>query len=218
MMFYFNPFLYLMDHVFGFSGLQATLVDVIPGIVMLICVPFLGRYVKIKGMKRSSIISSFPAAMGFLSLYFVQNFWQVLLSYIIIIVGSQIGGLIQRPMLGAIIDEDEQSTDVRKAGLFTGLNALITIPISGVQAAIFTSLIGLFGFKSGATEQSANALQGIRVGAGMIPFVFVLMGVIPMLFSPITLEKERELSEFSNQRYRLATDFNVKTAGELDSI
>jgi GPH family glycoside/pentoside/hexuronide:cation symporter len=202
MMFYFTPFLYLMDHVFHYSGLQATLVDVIPGIVMLICVPFLGQIVKARGMKRSAIISSFPAALGFVSLYFVQNFWQVLLSYIVIIVGSQIGGLIQRPMLGAIIDEDEQQTDVRKAGLFTGLNALITIPISGIQAAIFTSLIGFYGFESGATEQGARALQGIRVGAGVIPFFFVLLGIIPMLFSPITLEKERELSEFSDQRHR----------------
>jgi GPH family glycoside/pentoside/hexuronide:cation symporter len=206
MMFYFTPFLYLMDHVFGFSGLQATLVDVIPGIVMLICVPFLGKYVKAKGMKRSTIISSFPAALGFLSLYFVQNFWQVLLSYIVIILGSQIGGLIQRPMLGAIIDEDEQSSDIRKAGLFTGLNALITIPISGIQAAIFTSLIGFYGFESGAVVQGARALEGIRVGAGVIPFFFVLLGIIPMLFSPITLEKERELSEFSGQRHRLDTE------------
>ncbi len=123
MMFYFTPFLYLMDHVFQYSGGQATVVDVVPGIIMLILVPFLGQFVKATGMRKSVIISSFPAALGFLSLYFVQNFWQVLLGYIVIIAGSQIGGLIQRPMLGAIIDEDEQNTDVRKAGLFTGLNA-----------------------------------------------------------------------------------------------
>lgn len=63
MMFYFTPFLYLMDHVFQYSGGQATLVDVIPGVVMLILVPFLGRFVKAKGMRKSVIISSFPAAL-----------------------------------------------------------------------------------------------------------------------------------------------------------
>ncbi len=215
MMFYFTPFLYLMDHVFQYSGLQATVVDVIPGIVMLILVPFLGSYVKSKGMKKSTIISSFPAALGFLSLLYVQEFWQVLLSYIVIIAGSQIGGLIQRPMLGAIIDEDEQITDVRKAGLFTGLNALITIPISGIQAAIFTTLIGYFGFVSGAVEQSASALQGIRVGAGVIPFFFVLLGIIPMMFSPITLEKEKDLSEFSDQRHRMDHELDVDNAASL---
>ncbi len=64
-------------------------------------------------------------------------------------------------------------------------------------------LIGYFGFVSGAAEQSASALQGIRVGAGVIPFFFILLGIIPMYFSPITQAKEKELSEFSDQRHRM---------------
>ena len=126
-----------------------------------------------------------------------------MLAYWVVIVGSQFGNLSQRPMLGAIIDEDEQKTDVRKAGLFTGLNALITIPVSGIQAAIFTTLISRYGFVSGAAEQSARALQGIRIGAGVIPFFFVLLGILPMLFSPIDRAKEKELSDFSEQRHRV---------------
>jgi GPH family glycoside/pentoside/hexuronide:cation symporter len=202
-MFYFTPFLYLMDHVFRFSGVQATAIDVSSGLVMFLFVPFLGRWVKKVGLRKSIILGSFPAALGFLSLYFVQGFWGALLGYWVIIVGSQIGNLANGPMMGAIIDEDEQQTDIRKAGLFTGLNALITIPVSGIQAAIFTTLISRFGFVSGAAEQSASALQGIRIGAGVIPFVFVLLGVLPILFSPITLDKEQELSEFSEQRHRM---------------
>ena len=206
MMFYFTPFLYLMDHVFNFSGLEATLVDVIPGLVMFAFAPFLGRYVKARGVKHAGIISSIPQALGFLSLTFVRGFWQVMIGYIIVVVSAQVGGLMGRPMLGAIIDEDEQNTGVRKAGLFTGLNALITIPVSGIQAAIFTSLIGWYGFASGAAEQSARALQGIRVGAGIVPCVFVLLGIVPLLFSNITLEREKELSAFSEQQRRVTAE------------
>jgi GPH family glycoside/pentoside/hexuronide:cation symporter len=205
-LFIFTPFLYLMDHVFRFSGIQATLVDVLSGLVMFVFVPFLGRFIKAQGMRKSAIVAAFPTALGFLSLFFVHNFWQVLLSYCVIVAASQIGGLIQSPMLGAIIDEDEQKTDVRKAGLYTGLNALITIPISGIQAAIFTSLIGAYGFVSGAVEQSAHALDGIRVGAGVVPFFFVLLGILPMLFSPISLDKEHELSAFSEVRHRMVDE------------
>jgi GPH family glycoside/pentoside/hexuronide:cation symporter len=207
--FYFTPFLYLMDHVFNFSGIQATLADVLPGLVMFVFVPFLGRWVKAQGMKRAAVLSSIPAALGFLSLYFVRNFWQVVVGYCIIIVGSQVGGLIGQPMLGAIIDQDEKKTGVRKAGLFTGLNALITIPISGIQAAVFTSLIGAYGFASGSADQSLRALQGIRIGAGLLPVLFVLLGIIPMLFSPIDLQKERELSDFAEQRHRVVEDSPV---------
>jgi hypothetical protein len=49
-------------------------------------------------------------------------------------------------------------------------------------------------------------MQGIRIGAGVIPFVFILIGTLPILFSPITLEKERELSVFSEQRHRLSEE------------
>ena len=202
--FYFTPFLYLMDHVFDFTGTLATLVDVIPGLVMFAFVPLLGRFVKAQGMRRAAILGALPAALGFLSLYFVRSFWQVLVGYCVVIVGSQIGGLMASPMLGAIIDEDEQKTDVRKAGLFTGLNALLTIPISGVQAAVFTALIGFYGFQSGATEQTARALEGIRVGAAIVPCGFVLLGILPMLFSPITRLRESELSAFSESRHRIA--------------
>jgi glycoside/pentoside/hexuronide:cation symporter, GPH family len=200
MIFYFTPFLYLMDHVFRFSGTTATLVDVIPGLALFAVVPFLGRFVKSKGMRKAAIVWAIPTALGFLSLYFARDFWQVLLGYCVLIVSAQVGVLIISPMLGAIIDEDEQRTGLRKAGLFTGLNALLTIPNSGIQAAIFTSLIGEFGFTSGAAEQSARALEGIRVGAGIVPFAFVLLSAIPMLFSPISLARERELSSFSELR------------------
>jgi len=203
--FYFTPFLYLMDHVFNFSGGQATTIDVSSGLVMFAFVPFLGRWVKKVGLKKSIILSSFPAALGFLSLYFVQGFWGAMLGYWVIISASQVASLAVGPMLGAIIDEDEKMTDVRKAGLFTGLNALLTIPVSGIQAAVFTSLIAYFGFVSGAAEQSASALQGIRIGAGVIPFFFILLGIVPMLFSPIDLSKEKELSDFSEQRHRADT-------------
>jgi Na+/melibiose symporter-like transporter len=92
------------------------------------------------------------------------------------------------------------------------LNALLTIPVSGIQAAIFTSLISYFGFVSGSADQNASALQGIRIGAGVIPFIFILLGILPMLFSPIDREKERQLSEFSEQRHRVDASDEIATA------
>lgn len=205
-MFYFTPFLFLMDHVFKYSGGQATIIDVSSGVVMLALVPIMGIWVKKVGVKKAIIVGTLPTAIGYLGLYFTQSFWQVMLAYWVIIVGSQFGNLSLNPMLGAVIDEDEQNTGVRKAGLFTGLNALITIPISGIHTAVFTSLIAFYGFESGAAEQSARALEGIRIGAGLIPMLFVLLGVVPILFSPINLAREKELSAFSEQRHRVNTN------------
>ena len=137
------------------------------------------------------VISSFP-------MLFAQPSWNEW----VIIVGSQFSNLSQRPMLGTIIDQDEQQTDMRKAGSFTELNALLTIPVSGIQAAIFTTLISRYGFVSGDTVQSSRALTGIRIGAGAIPFFFVLLGIIPIFFSPIDRVKEKELPTFAELLHR----------------
>ena len=94
--------------------------------------------------------------------------------------------------------------------MYTGLNALLTIPVSGIQASIFMSVITAFGFVSGQAEQSASALQGIRIGTGLIPFVFTLFGVVPLLFFPINKAREQELSAFS-----VAARRNPHTEGAL---
>ena len=203
---YFTPFLYLMDYVLKVSGLQATLADIIPGIMLFLTVPFIGRYIKKIGYKKSIILASLPAAAGYLALYFVQNLLQAILAYIVMYVFTSAVDVAHAPLFGAIIDEDEQRTGVRKAGLYNGLNALLTIPVAGIQTAIFMAVISGFKFVAGSEVQSAMAIQGIRIGAGLIPCAFVLIGIIPMFFFPINKEKEQELSDFSVSQRRIALE------------
>lgn len=203
---YFLPFLYMMDYVLKLNGLQATLVDIIPGVMLFIVAPFLGKLNKKIGSKKAFQYSAIPTAIGFGLLFFVQNMWQALFAYIIMVVFNSMGGIAQSSMLGAIIDEDEMNTGTRKAGLYNGLNALLTIPISGLQTAIFTAIVGYFGFVSGSEVQSAEAEMGIRIGAGLVAAFFTLLGIIPISFSTITKEKEDELSVFSEARHRASAN------------
>ncbi len=199
---YFTPFLYMMDYVLKLNGGQATAVDVLPGLILFICAPFIGRVSKRLGLKKAAIYAAVPLALSFLSLFVVQNMWQSIIAYTAVLVFSTVSGIIHVPMLAAIVDEDEQQTGTRKPGLFTGLNALLTIPVGGMHTVIFTSILGAYTFASGANVQSDQAILGIRVGASLIPFISVLIGIIPMALSPITMERERELSAFSEQKHR----------------
>ena len=104
------------------------------------------------------------------------------------------------------IDEDELRTGMRKPGLFTGLNALLTIPVGGLHTVFFTSILAAYTFTSGAEMQNDQAVLGIRIGTALIPFVSVLLGIIPMFLSPITQAKEQELSEFSEKQHRDKAD------------
>ncbi|RAP77019.1 MFS transporter [Paenibacillus montanisoli] len=198
--FYFTPFLYMSDYVLKLEGFQATLMDVSMGLTLFATAPFLGMFIKRFGMKASVTWALIPCAFGFLLLTFVQNFIQAIVAYIIMYVFAQAISIALNPMIGAIIDEDEQRTGQRKAGMFNGLNALLTIPVSGIQASLFMGIIGYFGFQSGTKIQTDQALLGIKIGAGALPFAFVLLGIIPLLFFPINKKKEQELSEFSKSR------------------
>ncbi|TAH74729.1 MAG: MFS transporter [Anaerolineaceae bacterium] len=198
--FYFTPFLYMSDYVLKLQGYQATIMDVVMGLTLFAVAPILGKYIKKLGLKKAIILSSIPSALGFLMIAFVTNFYQAILAYVVMYLFSQATSIACGPMMGAIIDEDEQRTGTRKAGMFNGLNALLTIPVSGIQASLFMGIISMFGFQAGQKVQTAQALRGIKVGAGVLPFVMILIGVIPILFSPITKQKELELSEFSKNR------------------
>lgn len=199
---YFTPFLYMMDYVLRLNGGQATIVDVLPGLIMFVCAPFIGRASKQFGVKKAGMCASVPLALAFLTLFVVQNMWQAILAYTAVIVFAQFGAIIHVPMLGAIVDDDEQRTGNRKAGLYTGLNALLTIPVGGMHTVIFTSILAAYTFVSGSEVQSDQAILGIRIGASLIPFISALLSIIPMALSPITLEKEQELSAFSEKQHR----------------
>jgi len=212
--FYFTPFLYMMDYVLKLKGIEATVVDVIPGIILFIVVPFASKFIKKTGLKNATILATIPGALGFLAIYFIGSFWQAVIAYVVMYIFTSIAAMTHTPILGAVIDDDEQRTGMRKAGLYNGMNALLTIPVSGIQAAIFTAILSGYQFVSGSETQSLHAIQGIKVGAGLIPFIFTLVGVIPMLFFPINKKKEQELSEFSvKQRHAVINEDTEQTEG-----
>ena len=164
---------------------------------MLSLAPFIAKALKGFGIRKTAIFSTLPAAFGFLLIYFVNGFFSAICAYAVMYLFTSAFEMAHGPMLGAIIDDDEQRTGIRKAGMYTGLNALLTIPVSGIQASIFMGVITAFGFVSGQQVQPESALQGIRIGTGLIPFAFTFVGVVPLMFSPINKNREMELSAFS---------------------
>ncbi len=209
--FYMVPFWYLADHVWEFSGLQASIADIIPGVALLLVTPVLGKYIKKMGAKKSMILGQIPTAFAFLMLFFVNNLVTAILVYCAVRIFSNFTSISQAPMLGAIIDEDEQHTGQRRAGLYNGVFALFSIPASGIQTSIFMFVLTAYSYVEslGAGEvQPDSALMGIRIGAAIVPFVFILVGIIPLLFSPLNKKKELELAEFTKDKLNYAKQVN----------
>ncbi|HPQ46390.1 MAG TPA: MFS transporter [Clostridia bacterium] len=197
----FTQLLYMADHVLGMKGIQTTLLDVVPGLVMFLFLPLFPRISKVTGMRNLLILASIPLGLSYMALYFVNGFWSAMIVYIFIIVFTNVN-VVGGPLFGAIIDEDERRTGTRKAGLFTGMNALLTIPVGGLHTLIFTSILAFYGFTSGADVQSETAVYGIRMASSFLPGILILLGMIPLFLMPINKNVEKELSDFSVQMHR----------------
>jgi GPH family glycoside/pentoside/hexuronide:cation symporter len=198
----FTQLLYMADHVLHLKGIETTLMDVVPGLVMFAFLPLFPKLSSIFGMRNLIIIAAIPLGLSYISLYFVNGFWTAMPVYIGIILFTNIGSVIGSPLFGAIIDEDEKRTGTRKAGLFTGMNALLTIPIGGLHTLIFTSILAFYGFVSGAEAQVESAVSGIRLASSFLPGMLIILGAIPLFFLPINKKVEKELSDFSTAMHR----------------
>lgn len=195
--YYFNPFLYFMDHVIGSSEIVATLADIIPGLIMLVALPFAGGLIKKYGSKRMTLYSYIPALIGFGSLLFITTGWQAIIAYTFIVLALNVIQTAGVVINGALIDYDEMKTGIRKTGLYGGLFSLLTTSLTSLQATIFTNIISNHGYDGTLATQTAEAIRGIRIGAGLVPIIMCALGFIPMLMFPIGHKLEKEISEFS---------------------
>ena len=204
--YYFNPFLYFMDnavtdnHIFSLEldpETMATVADVLPGLIMLALLPFAGKLIKKYGSKTMTIVSFIPALLGFASLLFIEKGWQAIISYTLIVLSLNVIQTAGVVLNGALIDYDEMRTGTRKTGLYGGLFALFTTALTSIQATIFTTILSNHGYDGTLASQSAEAIRGIRIGAGAVPIAMCLAGFIPLLFFPIGRKLEKEISDFN---------------------
>lgn len=200
--YYFNPFLYFMDHVIKSSEIVATLADVIPGLIMLALLPLAGKFIKKHGSKFTTLLSYIPALMGFAGLLFITKGWQAVICYTFIVFALNVIQTAGVVINGALIDYDEMKTGIRKTGLYGGLFTLLTTSLTSLQATIFTTILSNHGYDGSLAEQTEEAVRGIRIGAGLVPIIMCALGFIPMLLFPIGKKLEREISDFSNNARR----------------
>lgn len=198
--YYFNPFLYFMDHVVKASEELTTLADIIPGLIMLLFLPYAGNLIKKHGSRKITLLALIPAVLGFGSLMFITKGWQAVFSYILIVSSLNVIQTAGVVINGTLIDYDEMKTGIRKTGLYGGLFSLLTTSLTSLQATVFTGILSRHGYDGTLEVQSADAIWGIRVGAGLVPVLMCVAGLIPMLFFPIGRKLEKEISDFNVSR------------------
>jgi len=205
----FTQLLYMADDVLGFEGIQTTLSDLIPGLIMFAFIPLFAKLSKKFGVRNFLMSACVPLAIGYFGLMFVDSFWLALVVYSVIVIFTNVGNVLSPVFLGLIIDEDEKRSGKRKAGMFTGMNALLTIPIGGLHTMIFTSILSYYGYVSGGVIQSEAVQNGIRFASSILPAILILIGILPLFLFPITKKIEKELSDFSAEKTRSKSESDL---------
>ncbi|MFX1535729.1 MAG: MFS transporter [Promethearchaeota archaeon] len=113
-------------------------------------------------------------------------------------------GLFTIPLMYLSMDEDEVNNNIRREGMFLGMNALFTKPASSIGPIVATIILTFFGYKAVLNVQPASALIGIKLLMFLVPAIAAGIGLIFIYIYPLhgkKLELMREkLTAIHNER------------------
>ncbi len=145
------------------------------------------------GNKHAILYLSGVVITGFIMVTFANDIIMASISFAIIGFGFSGQTVLVYTLLADIIDQDELETGVRREGMYFGTDALITKPAISVAAAIagLVFYLTLYNQDLGPGEtQPASAIFGIKLLIGLIPAIFIIIGMIVLWRYPLNPKSE----------------------------
>jgi GPH family glycoside/pentoside/hexuronide:cation symporter len=190
---YFTGYLYYMDNVLVVSGLKATIPDVLTGIVQMASFPLIVLLVKKFGSRDTLWKGLLLAVIGHAVLSLPINYWVAAATYIVILGGYGFASAINVPLGSLMVDHIELVTGKRQPGVIAGIMAIVLIPAGSMQPLILSAMLSASGYVGSVKVQSAEVMQAIRLGTGIIPAVILAVGLILLSQLPINHKRELEI-------------------------
>ncbi|MFX0181384.1 MAG: MFS transporter [Candidatus Hodarchaeota archaeon] len=139
------------------------------------------------GNKRTLFYSSILTIIGLIIITLSNDLILVSISFAVAGLGFS-GTLLVFTLLGDIIDQDELKTGVRREGAYFGTDALINKPALSVSAGISGLILFLTNFVQNlgvGESQPDSAIFGIKMLLGVIPAIFIILGLISLWYYPL---------------------------------
>ncbi|MFW9951184.1 MAG: MFS transporter [Candidatus Thorarchaeota archaeon] len=141
-----------------------------------------------RGNKRAVCYLSLIVIIGFILITFAYDAIFANISFMILGFGYSGQTLLVYTLLADVIDKDELETGQRREGAYFGINALITKPAQSVSA-ILSGLVFLITNYNQNLElgevQPLEAIFGIKMLIGLIPGIFIIIGLISLWYYPL---------------------------------
>lgn len=161
-------------------------------------VPLLTRKL---GKKRACIVYYAIYALGSLGFFFVgwDNFGLLLFFNCISSIGMASPQVIQTAMIADTIEYGELASGRRNEGTIFSSQTFLAKLTAAVTSITIAATLSLIGYQPNAV-QTATTLAGIHALTTLLPFAASLLGIIPILFYPLTEERHRQIVEALHQR------------------
>jgi len=198
---YFSGYLYYMDNVLEVSGLKATIPDVLTGVGQMLLFPLIIVMVKKFGARDVLWKGLLVAVVGHLVLTLPINYWVAAGTYIVILLGYGFGSAINPAMIGLAVDHIELKTGKRQPGVVRGIIAILMVPAGSAQPLILSVLLSAAGYIGDTKHQTAEVVQAIRFGTGLIPAVIIIIGIILLAMVPINHKRELEIQAAIEEKH-----------------
>jgi glycoside/pentoside/hexuronide:cation symporter, GPH family len=103
------------------------------------------------------------------------------------LIGVALAGLIFMGdvILADVIDEDEAKTGVRRAGMYFGMNSLITTLSSALVSVVFGILLPAYGYDTSLEVQPASVGEGFRLFMTVPTAIGSVLAFVSLLFFPL---------------------------------
>ncbi len=133
-------------------------------------------------------------AAGLVALYWVGPGDQHLITVILVVVGIGMGAhwIVPFAMVPDTIDHGQMQTGERKTGMYYGLYGLMDKLARTLATVLVAGMLELTGYVPNVT-QSATALQGITLMAGILPAAFLVLAIPLLVAYPITRSRHAEI-------------------------
>jgi len=179
---------YLADYVLQMNTMILLAFLFIP---LIIGVPITTLIRARLGVVRTQQLLLTIAGVGLLLIVVVPN---ALIPLCVAMAGFGLAGpqTLTNVLFAQVADEDELRSSVRREGAFFGINALLTKPAQSISLALVPWILESTAFvtreaNGGAIflDQPASALFGIKVVAGLVPGVALLLGALILFLYPL---------------------------------
>ncbi len=201
-MYYFTHYVDNSDNVFGrlsnwggsngLAGLYLLSLLII-SMISTFFAPFLTN---LFGKRRLFIIALVFSAITAAAMYWLEpnNVSAIFTLGIISEFGAGLTPILFFAMLGDAADYSEYKNGRRATGLIFSAGTFAMKFGSGVAGAITLAVLNIHNYDGQATEKTAEMLEGIKLNMSIVPAVFVMLGVIALLFYPLTTKKMEQIS------------------------